>query len=179
MDVAVEQADQGAVDLAKREGLLPCITGSCELWLRQDDLRFPGSGQRVDEDWQKPNPDRPVWIPFTQLQAASDFLVALSKMRGWLRSRAHRLAASIAVPADVSPSDMRPLEDRVLHAPILRRAPVPPIPISGTTVRTFMCYRNKSPRAKEEQGEVIAWASSICRTRSHRGLVRHGLPSAG
>jgi hypothetical protein len=53
---------------------------------RRDDSQFPDSGQRPGEVWQNPNPDRLVRILFIQFQAGADSFVALSKMRGWLRS---------------------------------------------------------------------------------------------
>src|SRR6476659_3488508 len=86
MHVAVEQADEGAVNLAIRERLLPYHHQVLRIVVAARRFAVPRLRATVSQIWQNPNPDRPVWIHFTQLQAASDSFVALSRMRGWLRS---------------------------------------------------------------------------------------------
>jgi hypothetical protein len=87
MHVAVEQADEGAVNLAIRERLLPYHHQVLRIVVAARRFAVPRLRATVSQIWQNPNPDRPVWIHFTQLQAASDSFVALSRMRGWLRQQ--------------------------------------------------------------------------------------------
>jgi CheY-like chemotaxis protein len=98
MHVAVEQADEGAVNLAIRERLLPYHHQVLRIVVAARRFAVPRLRATVSQIWQNPNPDRPVWIHFTQLQVASDSFVALSKMRGWLSAdRAKRIAPQIKV----------------------------------------------------------------------------------
>ena len=59
--VTVEQADQRAVNLPKREGAVAVASPRpANRGCRRDNSRFAGSGQRFDQVWQNPNPQRPV-----------------------------------------------------------------------------------------------------------------------
>jgi hypothetical protein len=92
---------------------------------RRDDSQVAGLGQRFDHVWQNPNPDRPVWILFTQLQAAADSFVMLSKVREWLRAYGRRLCAHrVAAAYTRGSSAARPQAGRY-HEPAKLRSCAP------------------------------------------------------
>jgi hypothetical protein len=63
MNVTIEQANERKVNLSGSSGHVAVASpGLVNSGCRQDDPRFAGSGQRLDEVWQNPSPDRPRLI---------------------------------------------------------------------------------------------------------------------
>ena len=83
MHLTVEQANERAVNLSIREGLLLWHRRVLRIVVVGETIRgSPSQDNGFDEVWQNPNQDRQALILFTQIQAAPDSFVTLSKMRG-------------------------------------------------------------------------------------------------